>query len=157
MRQVRLGADVTVDLTAAVALAQRLMDRSKSCDDADLGADARAVLCADLLLGCYDEWALVESERFHQLRLHALEALCERLTAAGRCGEAIDAGLAAVCGEPLRESAHRALIKAHLAEDNYVEAGRQYELYRRIVRDELGFEPSDGLRQLMLSAAVSAA
>jgi DNA-binding SARP family transcriptional activator len=153
MRHIRLGEDVTVDLTSAVALAQRLIDRSKNCDDDDLSADARAVLCGDLLPACYDEWVLVESERFHQLRLHALEALCERLTAAGRCGEAIDAGLTAVCGEPLRESAHRALIKAHLAEGNYVEAERQYELYRRIIRDELGFEPSDGLRKLMVSAA----
>jgi DNA-binding SARP family transcriptional activator len=28
-------------------------------------------------------------------------------------------------------------------------AGRQYELCRRILRDELGIEPSDGLRKLM--------
>ena len=111
------------------------------------------MLLTDLLPDCYDDWALVECERFRQLRLHALEALCERLTEAGRYGEAIDAGLAAVRGEPLRESAHRALIKAHLAEGNYVEAGRQYEVCRRIVRDELGIEPSDGLRKLVLSVA----
>ena len=42
----------------------------------------------------------MERERFHQLRLHALEALCDRLTTAGRYGEAIDAGLAAVTAEP---------------------------------------------------------
>lgn len=150
MRHIRLGADVRVDLTTAVALAERLLDRSTSCDERDLGAAARSVLLKDLLPDCYDDWALVECERFHQLRLHALEALCERLTAAGRYGEAIDAGLAAVCGEPLRESAHRALIKAHLAEDNYVEAERQYEFYRRIVRNELGIEPSGSLRKLML-------
>ena len=107
------------------------------------------MLAHDLLPACYDDWILVECERFHQLRLHALEALCERLTAAERYGEAIDAGLAAVCGEPLRESAHRALIKAHLAEGNYAEAGRQYELCRRILRDELGIVPSEGLRKLM--------
>lgn len=153
MRHIKLGEDVTVDLPAAVALAQRLIDRSKNCGADDLGADARSVLSEDLLPSCYDDWALVECERFHQLRLHALEALCERLTTAKRYGEAIDAGLAAVCGEPLRESAHRTLIKAHLAEENYIEAERQYELYRRIVRDELGIEPSDGLRKLLLSAA----
>jgi DNA-binding SARP family transcriptional activator len=150
MRHIRLGADVCVDLTVAVALAERLLDQANSCAESDLGAAARSVLLKDLLPECYDDWVLVECERFHQLRLHALEALCERLTAAGRYGEAIDAGLAAVRGEPLRESAHRVLIKAHLAEDNYVEAERQYEFYRRIVRDELGIEPSDGLRQLML-------
>jgi DNA-binding SARP family transcriptional activator len=152
MRQIRLGADVSVDLTMAVALAERLLDHPTSCDDSDLGVAARSVLLKDLLPDCYDDWVLVECERFHQLRLHALEALCDRLTGAGRHGEAIDVGLAAVCGEPLRESAHRVLIKAHLAEGNYAEAERQYEFYRRIVRDELGIEPSDSLRELMLSA-----
>jgi DNA-binding SARP family transcriptional activator len=155
MRHIRLGADVCVDLSRATALAERLLDPSNSCDENDLGA-ARSVLLKDLRPDCYDDWFLVECERFHQLRLHALEALCERLTAAGRYGEAIDAGLAAVCGEPLRESAHRVLIKAHLAEVNYVEAERQYEFYRRIVRNELGIEPSDGLRKLMLRAVTIA-
>jgi DNA-binding SARP family transcriptional activator len=148
-RHIKLGTDVTIDLTTATALAQRLLDRSKRCAESDVSTEARSALAHDLLPACYDDWVLVECERFHQLRLHALEALCERLVAAQRYGEAIDAGLAAVCGEPLRESAHRALIKAHLAEGNYAEAGRQYELYRRILRDELGIEPSDGLRKLM--------
>jgi DNA-binding SARP family transcriptional activator len=149
LRHIQLGAGVTVDLTEAVSLAQRLMDTSKCCDESDLSADARSKLSCELLPACYDDWVLVECERFHQLRLHALEALCERLTAARRYGEAVDAGLSAVCAEPLRESAHRALIKAHIAEGNWVEARRQYELYRRILRDELGIEPTDSLRRLL--------
>lgn len=156
LRHIQLGADVTVDLTDAVSLAQRLLDTSKCCDEHDLGADARSKLCCDLLPACYDDWALVECERFHQLRLHALEALCERLTATQRYGEAVDAGLSAVCAEPLRESAHRALIKAHIAEGNWAEARRQYELYRRIVHDELGIEPTDSLRRLLPGIPVPA-
>ncbi|HXW47265.1 MAG TPA: BTAD domain-containing putative transcriptional regulator [Streptosporangiaceae bacterium] len=152
LRYIKLGPDVSVDITMAVALAQRLLDRSRDCPDSDLSGEARSVLSADLLPTCYDDWALVECERFHQLRLHALEALCERLTAAERYGEAVDAGLAAVSGEPLRESAHRALIKAHIAEGNFVEARQQYDLCRRIVRDELGIEPSASLRRLMLAS-----
>ena len=153
-QDIRLAPDVTIDLTTAIALAQRLMDRSQNCNEEDLGADARAELCSELLPTCYEEWILVECERFHQLRMHALEALCERLTAIGRFGEAVDAGLAAVCAEPLRESAHRALIKAYLAEGNAGEAGRQYEMYRRYIRDELGVEPSDRMRTLMLGLPI---
>jgi DNA-binding SARP family transcriptional activator len=149
LRHIQLGAEVTVDLTEAVSLAQRLLDNSKPCDENDLSADARSKLSCDLLPACYDDWALVECERFHQLRLHALESLCERLTAAQRYGEAVDAGLSAVCAEPLRESAHRALIKAHIAEGNLAEARKQYELYRRILQDELGIEPTDSLRGLL--------
>jgi DNA-binding SARP family transcriptional activator len=155
-QHIRLAPDVTVDLTAAIALARRLLDRSLRCNEEDLSVKAREELCSELLPTCYEEWVLVECERFHQLRLHALEALCERLTGTARFGEAVDAGLAAVCAEPLRESAHRVLIKAYLAEGNAGEAGRQYEIYRRFVRDELGVEPSKHMRMLMLGVPIRA-
>jgi len=85
-------------------MSRRLIDHSKDSDENDLGDHARAELSSELLPACYDDWVLAERERFRQLRLHALEALCERLTASRRYGEAIDAGLAAVCAESLRES-----------------------------------------------------
>ncbi len=152
-QHIKLAAGVTVDFLGAVALAERLIDRSASCDKHDLSGRARAELSSELLPACYDDWVLVQRERFRQLRLHALEALCERLTASGRYGEAIDAGLAAVCAEPLRESSHRVLIEAHLAEGNHAEARRQYELYRQVMRDELGVEPSRSLRDQMALAS----
>jgi DNA-binding SARP family transcriptional activator len=135
----------------AAVLAQRLLDRSYYCGEAELGGAARLELSAELLPTWYDDddWLLVERERFHQLRLHALEALCQRLTAAGRYGQAVDAGLAAVAAEPLRESAQRTLIKAHLAEGNYGEANRQYELCRHLLAEELGVQPSNALRELV--------
>ena len=92
---------------------------------------------------------VLERERFRQLRLHALEALCRRLTQAGRFGAAVQAGLAAVAGEPLRESAHRTLIQAHLAEGNPGEAVRQYHLYRRLLAGEFAIEPSAAIRELV--------
>ena len=146
-RHVGLAPGVSVDYLEAKALAHRLLDCQQS-RDADLSRHARSELSSELLPSWYEEWVLVERERFLQLRVHALEAQCERLTVLGRYGEAIDAGLAAVCAEPLRESSHRVLIKAHLAEGNSAEARRQYELCRRVLHDELGVEPSDGLRNL---------
>lgn len=157
----RLVADVPVDFHTAAATAQRLLDRSQACLDDGLSRKARLQLVDELLPDWYDDdWVLPVRERFHQLRLHALEALCERLTAAGRYGEAIDAGLAAVDAEPLRESAHRTLIRAHLAEGNQVEASRQYELCRHLLEEELGVQPSVRLlelysqEQMLASAAV---
>jgi DNA-binding SARP family transcriptional activator len=154
-------ADITLDLRDAAVRAQRLLDRTQRCTEGDLGREARMELSAELLPTWYDdEWVLIERERFHQLRLHALEALCERLIIAGRYGEAIDVGLAAVTAEPLRESAHRVLIKAHLAEGNQGEADRQYRLCRHLMREELGVEPSTALRDLVAKerrALVSAA
>jgi DNA-binding SARP family transcriptional activator len=103
----------------------------------------------ELLPGWYDDWILVERERIRQLRLHALEALCVRLTERRRWSEAIMAGLAAVEGEPLRESAHRTLIQAYLAEGNGGEAVRQYRLCESVLQKELGIRPSESITTLV--------
>ena len=60
------------------------------------------------------------------------------MTGQGRGGEAIQAGLAAVAAEPLRESARRVLIRAYRAEGNVADAVRQFESFRTVLRDELG-------------------
>jgi DNA-binding SARP family transcriptional activator len=54
-----------------------------------------------------------------------------------------------VAAEPLRESAHRALIRIHLAEGNPAEAIRQYRLYRRLAFDGLGITPSAEMVRLV--------
>ena len=109
----------------------------------------------DLLPDWYDDWVVVEREQFRQLRLLALETLCSDLSAAGSYATAVEAGLACIAAEPLRESAHRALIGAHLAEGNRVEAIRQFRLYEALVRDELGVEPSAAIRRMLESPTVT--
>jgi len=156
-QQLSLATDVGVDLRRAQSLADRLLDRSRGGDEL-LDASARGELAAEVLPDWdTDEWLVVEREHYHQVRLHALDALCERLTAAGRHGEAVAAGLAAVRAEPLRESAHRSLIRAHLAAGNRWDATRQYEQCRRVLRDDLGLTPSPDLRALARVAQPSPA
>jgi DNA-binding SARP family transcriptional activator len=41
------------------------------------------------------------------------------------------------------------VIEVHLAEGNPAEALRQYESYRRLVRDELGLTPTAEIRSLV--------
>jgi DNA-binding SARP family transcriptional activator len=106
----------------------------------------------ELLPGFYDEWVLVERERLRQLRLHGLEALCDRLIGVQKYAEAVAAGLSAVAVEPLRESAQGVLIKAYLAEGNRAEAIRQLGRYREVLRDELDLEvPPEFLATLGIS------
>ena len=143
----RLDRALSIDVAEAIAAAHRLLARSPAPDDLDLAPS----FMGDLLPDWYDEWAQSERERFRQLRLHALEALAERLLEAGRYGEAADACLAAVGADPLRESAYRMLIKLHLAEGNWSEAIRQYNLYTRLLRKELGLRPSPHMKELLLA------
>jgi DNA-binding SARP family transcriptional activator len=143
-QQLQLAPEV--DLRAAAGLALRLIEHSAGADDVDQGPDP---LARDVLPDWYEEWILAERERFRQLRLHALESLCERLTAAGDILGALRAGLAAVAGDPVRESAHRALIRVYLAEGNPGEALRQYRIFKDVVREQLGLEPSSQIEDLV--------
>ena len=144
---VALSPAVAVDLREGEALAHKVLDPSQDLDDV---AEANEeVLSVDLLPDWTEDWVLMERESYHQLRLRALEALCRRLSANGRFGQAVQAGLAAVAGEPLRESARRALIEAHLAERNVDAALREYDAFRQLLHDELGLDPSEDIRALV--------
>jgi DNA-binding SARP family transcriptional activator len=140
----QLARGIEVDFRESVALARGILDGGAGTEDAD-----QMRLVGDLLPDWYDDWVVMSREEFRQLRLHALERLCERLIDAGRYGRAVQAGLAAVAAEPLRESGQRALIRAHLAEGNSIEALRQYRAYHDLVRAELDLEPSPSLTGLM--------
>jgi DNA-binding SARP family transcriptional activator len=147
-QQLALRPDVDVDLRASAALARALLtdaDRPRDLYELELDLDA---LRTDILPDWYDDWIVFERERFRQLRLHALDALAELFLELGRPARAMETALSAVSAEPLRESAHRAVIRIHLAEGNAAEAVRQYQLYRRLA-GEFGLQPSDQIRLLV--------
>jgi DNA-binding SARP family transcriptional activator len=133
-----LHSGVHVDVQALEAVAHRLLRQSGGFDL--LAIDPQA-LAGQLLPGLWDAWLVVERERVRQLSLHALEALCRRCLGAGHVAHAVLAGTAAVESDPLRESANRLLVEAHLAEGNRSEAIGQWQRYVRLLRDELGLEP----------------
>jgi DNA-binding SARP family transcriptional activator len=109
--------------------------------EADMDLDHRP-FCGELLAGWYDEWTLVERERIRQVCLHTLESIAVGLLASQKFVRALEAALAAVALEPLRESARRVVIEIHLAEGNHWEAVRHYEQFSTLLYEELGLRPS---------------
>ncbi len=148
--RLELSPNVDVDVRRVTSLARALVT---GCFDGATVALLEPRFSCELLPGWYDEWILVERERHRQLSLHALESLCEHLTATRRYGAAVLAGLAAVDREPLRESAHRALMRVHLAEGNAGEAIRRYQQYAEIAARDLGVQPSAMMRSLLSGVA----
>jgi DNA-binding SARP family transcriptional activator len=148
-RHLRLADDVVVDLASARAAIERVRAGGTAGVHDAVAGDLSADLSADLLPGWDEDWLVVEREHHRQRRLHALEALSAVLCRQRRFDEALGAALASVAGEPLRESSHRRVIEVHLAEGNPAEALRQYERYRRLVRDELGLAPTGEIRALV--------
>jgi DNA-binding SARP family transcriptional activator len=102
-----------------------------------LGAES-----SDLLPDWDDEWLTDDRERLRQLRLHVLESWSDRLVEQGHYVMALEAALAALRTNNLRETAHRAVIRVHIAEGNVCEARRAYAACCRALRDELGVDPS---------------
>lgn len=144
-----LDADIEVDVWNLAAFARRLNQAGVAPEAGDLDSVHLADLVGDLLPDWYDDWLQDEREGLRQTRLHALESLARRLSASGRHGDGIQAALAAIRLEPLRETAHYVLIEIHLAEGNWSEACRQFERCRQLLREELGVEPSDSMRLLL--------
>lgn len=107
------------------------------------------LLTRDLLPGWYDEWLHAEQDAFHLERIQVLETVSRQAAALNQHMLATRAGLAAVCAEPLRQSAVVALIEAHVAEGNRYEAVRRYEHYCDLLRAELGLEPPAELTALV--------
>lgn len=140
-RHIQLFYDVQVDYRQALACASQLLDFPSGHHGSH--EKTIALLGRDLVPDCCDdEWLLVERERWRQLRLHALDVLCDKLASDGRHAAALQAALAAVRIEPLREAAHRALVKIHLTEGNRSEALRERDGYVDLLRRELGISPS---------------
>ncbi|WP_138760607.1 AfsR/SARP family transcriptional regulator [Modestobacter altitudinis] len=146
-----LADGVRVDVWEFKEWAQRTLDPTADVDGAMAPESA---LAGELLPGWYDDWVLLERERLRQLRLHALEVLAVKLARAGRHGEAVQAACAAVHAEPLRESAHRVLIRVHLAEGHAAEAVRAYCCFRDLLAQELGVAPTEAMQALMAEAGL---
>jgi DNA-binding SARP family transcriptional activator len=134
-----LARGVRVDVRELAAWARGACDKRA---DGDAVVPLDVGRAGELLPGWYDDWVLLRREHVRQLHLHALEAWAERLSRAGRYGEAVQAAHVAVRAEPLRETAHRALVRIHLAEGNAAEALRAYESFRTLLREEMGLAPS---------------
>ena len=144
-QRLRLDDHVEVDLYQAEATARFALAGS-SVEELEIDP---TTLGTDLLPDWYDDWTLLEREGYRQLRLQALDTLCEQLVRAGRLNDALAAGLTAVAGDPLRESGHRALVRVYLAAGNAGDAVRQYHLCQRLLGDELGLEPSERMQELI--------
>jgi DNA-binding SARP family transcriptional activator len=148
-RRLSLARGVSVDLRDRDRMARRLLSRDAEVRPAELEPEFARDFSVELLPDWYDEWLFIERDRWNQLRLHALEALAEKLLAAGELSLAVQAALAAIAAEPLRESAHRVLIRIFAAEGNWSEAVAQYRSYRQLLQRELCAPPTAQMEDLI--------
>ncbi|MGV8965778.1 MAG: AfsR/SARP family transcriptional regulator [Cellulomonas sp.] len=140
-----LAEEVEVDVTRLVRIAHEVLDGHLAVMP---GARGFRPVDGDLLPDWHDDWLVVDRERLRQLRLHVLEAMAAQLATQGMFGLAMEAALAALHADVLRESAHRAVIRIHLAEGNLAEARSAYANCCAVLDHEVGMSPSAETQRL---------
>ena len=105
----------------------------------------------DAILSVLDRSTISESFAFTSQAATSPASELGRRSATGR---ALDVALRAVAAAPWRESAHRVVIRLHLAEGNVAEAVRQFRRLERTLDFKLGVRPSE-LTESVIASALS--
>jgi DNA-binding SARP family transcriptional activator len=111
----------------------------------------------ELLAGWYDDWVLVAREELQLRRAVLLERLSAGSCARGQGGDALLYATLAVAAQPLRESAHRALLRAHLHQGNRLEVVELFRELASMLRRELDVAPSPETTALIADTAEAVA
>lgn len=140
------GDAVALDATL---LSVDVLEFERLCARADASACERAVAVyrGDLLEGfharapAFEDWLAVERSRLHEQALAAMERVVDHHFASGDTTRLVAAALRLLGLDPLRESAHRVLMRAYAKQGRTAAALRQYRTCRAILRRELGVAP----------------
>jgi DNA-binding SARP family transcriptional activator len=150
---IALARTVRVDVRVLRAAVDQLHRRSPRTAGLP---DGVVDLCTagELLPGWSEPWVEAEREQLRQLQQLGLELHAAHRLAHHRPDEALPIALAATAAEPLRESAQRMVVRAHLAMGNYSQAVTQFERYSERLDDELGVRPSREFADLLRQRVV---
>lgn len=130
---------------ASAEIDTRVFEQACNCGALD---EAAGIYKDDYLAGfslpdCpeFEEWVFFRRETLRGRLVQALERLVEAKIAGGEPRGAVVHATRLAALDPLSESAHRHLIRAHLAAGDRAAAERQIETCIRLLRDELGVAP----------------
>jgi DNA-binding SARP family transcriptional activator len=96
----------------------------------------------------FEDWLVVERERLRELALHALGKLLAHHAETGPDERAIQTALRLLALDPLREDAHRALMRLFARQGRRGAALRQYQVCVSVLGRELGVEPEAETKRL---------
>jgi DNA-binding SARP family transcriptional activator len=151
--QLRLPADSWVDIEAAADALHRGETSARAGaieDGCGWALAARAIAGRPLLPGADGPWVARRRERLRAVHLRSLELLANLWVDRGEPSLAVGDAEQALRLEPFRESAYRALMRAHVRAGNRAEALRAYEQCRTLLAGDLGIDPSTETEALYL-------
>lgn len=140
-----LPPDAWVDWEAAIRRVDRAEGAARHDRHADAVVDATvasSILRRPMLTGIDCSWADAVRRRHADLRYRCLTALAASWIELGDHQLAATVAESAVQFEPFRETAHRLLIEADAARGDRAAALTALARFERVMREELGIEPS---------------
>jgi DNA-binding SARP family transcriptional activator len=96
----------------------------------------------------FEDWLMAERGRLHEQALGALTALLDIHLAAHENKPAIHLALRLLKLDPMRESAHRALMILYARQNRYSTAFRQYRSCQTVLHQQLGLAPEPATEAL---------
>jgi predicted ATPase/DNA-binding SARP family transcriptional activator len=154
---VRLNpASITTDVAefeVALQSADRAGNRAERIQSLTRAVD---LYRGELLVGYYESWILGEREHLAELYFQALAQLTGLLEQAGEVKRALEYARRGVNVDPLREEAHRELMRLLAAAGRPKSAMRHYRELERLLKQELDATPTGATRTLARELAVLA-
>jgi DNA-binding SARP family transcriptional activator/predicted negative regulator of RcsB-dependent stress response len=108
----------------------------------------------------YEDWPMARREALAVLHLRTLQAYARLLEQTGVYDRAAEVLRQVLDLDPLREEAHRGLMRIYALEGNRHHALRQYQTCRQLLHEELGTEPeaeTEALHQDIFAGRLSQA
>jgi predicted ATPase/DNA-binding SARP family transcriptional activator len=140
---IRLNPLAVATDVAAFEAALRAAERAASpVERAQHFAEAIEAYGGELLPGFYDGWILQEREWLTDRYFQALRQLLAHMEQTGELPRALEYARWGVRADPLREEAHRDLMRLLAAAGQPAAALRQYRELERLLKQELDAEPA---------------
>jgi predicted ATPase/DNA-binding SARP family transcriptional activator len=139
-----LDADVDAVLAAAESLRRAVRRQTTLAPEAlDAARAALGRFGGELAEGmAAGDWLVEHQDRVRAAWADGMQALAQQLGAAGRHDEAAETLDALLARDPLREAAHRELMRAYIARGEPARALRHFEALTAMLKREVGAAPA---------------
>ncbi len=143
--QLNLEADIWLDVVVfekTFDVVQKVPGNELDAQRVQVLQDAVQLYLGPLLEGWYQDWCLLERERFQNMYLAMLDKLMSYCEARHDYETSLLYGMRIMCYDRARERTHRRLMRLYYLLGDRAEALRQYERCAVALEEELGVRPS---------------
>ena len=143
-------SDFWFDIKAYQALLNQAEKETAEDEKRQRLEEALALCQGEYLEGIYDDWCVLERERWRESEKTTRESLAKLYASRGSLQRAVETYQQLVALDPYREPAHRELMRCYFRLGDRAAAIKQYQTCAQILRDDLGLSPSAETEQLYL-------